>query len=71
MIDLARLDQEHVPFTDTQGNPAPVPGNRKRASDFPIQCRKDAQAYPCDVRQLLDLVQEMRTGVSVPPPLTA
>jgi hypothetical protein len=71
MIDLDQLDREHVPFTDTNGQPIAVPGEKKLASEFPIQCRKDAKAYPCDVRQLLDLIKEMRAGASVPPPVTA
>jgi hypothetical protein len=50
-VDLARLNREHRPNTPRTHD---ANGNRV---DEPAQCRADLQAWPCDVRQLLSLLE--------------
>lgn len=60
MIDVVKLNGQHVPFTDSAGNPISVPGERKLAADQPIQCRKCLLAWPCETRQLLDVIERLQ-----------
>jgi hypothetical protein len=52
MIDLKLLTQEHVPNV-------PRTRDEKGPVNEPVQCRKDLQVYPCDIKQLLDMIKEL------------
>jgi Fe-S-cluster-containing hydrogenase component 2 len=54
-----RLAAEHAPLTDKDGKPEPRVGGFKKDESIPIQCRKCLRAWPCETRQLLNIIDDL------------
>lgn len=55
-LDLKRLDMQHQP-----NEPRTIDGQGRKVNE-PPQCRHDLEAWPCEKRQLIDMIKALTQG---------